>query len=141
MEPATAMAATAARREVRVLATAVLRVERAVMVGFLRRVRELPGVAYESSSAATSCDYGILPFGLPETDGHGCQNRITGGSGPSVPSPPKAKPSSEGRGSHRKFSCLSRYSDEKNTVIRVGKAPIRTSGDVSNSIRVWLRSV
>ncbi|GGS65875.1 hypothetical protein GCM10010222_02740 [Streptomyces tanashiensis] len=42
IEPATAMAATAARREVRVLAV-VQRVERAVMVGFLRRVRELPG--------------------------------------------------------------------------------------------------
>ncbi|GGR04651.1 hypothetical protein GCM10010497_02420 [Streptomyces cinereoruber] len=43
MEPATAMAATAARREVRVLAAVVQRVERAVMVGFLRRIREMPG--------------------------------------------------------------------------------------------------
>ncbi|GGW04557.1 hypothetical protein GCM10010230_42340 [Streptomyces narbonensis] len=42
IEPATAMAATAARRDVRVLAAVVQRVERAVMVGFLRLVRELP---------------------------------------------------------------------------------------------------
>ncbi|AZM75619.1 hypothetical protein D1J63_12065 [Streptomyces sp. KPB2] len=30
------------------------------------------------SSAATSCDYGILPFGLGHSGGPSCQNRITG---------------------------------------------------------------
>ncbi|PAM99265.1 hypothetical protein CJI59_24010 [Streptomyces sp. Alain-F2R5] len=30
------------------------------------------------SSVATSCDYGILPFGLGHSGGTSCQNRITG---------------------------------------------------------------
>lgn len=30
------------------------------------------------SSVATSCDYGILPFGLDHSGGRSCQNRITG---------------------------------------------------------------
>ncbi|PVD11806.1 hypothetical protein EF919_28345 [Streptomyces sp. WAC02707] len=30
------------------------------------------------SSVATSCDYGILPFGLGHSGGTPCQNRITG---------------------------------------------------------------
>ncbi|OWA17140.1 hypothetical protein B9W64_11520 [Streptomyces sp. CS159] len=33
---------------------------------------------HTSSSAATSCDYGILPFGLGHSGGTSCQNRITG---------------------------------------------------------------
>ncbi|EFL34799.1 conserved hypothetical protein [Streptomyces viridochromogenes DSM 40736] len=31
-----------------------------------------------SSTVATSCDYGILPFGLRHSGGQPCQNRITG---------------------------------------------------------------
>ncbi|QEV30574.1 hypothetical protein CP976_28975 [Streptomyces coeruleorubidus] len=33
---------------------------------------------HTSSSVATSCDYGILPFGRRHSGGQPCQNRITG---------------------------------------------------------------
>src|SRR5690606_35784404 len=33
---------------------------------------------HTSSSVATPCDYGILPFGLSHSGGQPCQNRITG---------------------------------------------------------------
>ncbi|PNG18715.1 hypothetical protein C1J00_29650 [Streptomyces cahuitamycinicus] len=33
---------------------------------------------HTSSSVATSCDDGILPFGLRDSGGQPCQNRITG---------------------------------------------------------------
>ncbi|GAA3940569.1 hypothetical protein GCM10022244_55810 [Streptomyces gulbargensis] len=141
MEPATAMAATAARREVRVLATVVQRVERAVMVGFLRRVRELPKIAYAPSGVATSCDYGILPFGPAQTDGLGCQNRVTGD--PRIPTGRyiKAGSSSETLPHRRKISGSSRHSDEWKAAIRLWSASFRTSSDVSLPVPVRVRSV
>ncbi|THA37943.1 hypothetical protein E6W17_18190 [Streptomyces sp. A1547] len=38
-------------------------------------------VGHAPSSVATSCDYGILPFGLMHSGSSSGQNRITGGWG------------------------------------------------------------
>ena len=60
--PATAIAPTAAIRDLRGGRTTGGACGHA---GFLRRVREYAdGSGHTSSSVATSCDYGILPFGL-----------------------------------------------------------------------------
>lgn len=81
--PATARDPTAARR---VRAAVVRRVELAVMVDSSGGWMEMPmgrqmpmsRRQHTPSGVATSCDDGILPFGLRHSGGQPCQNRITG---------------------------------------------------------------